>query len=275
MLVCMSGVAENLPTRKSKTSEIKGVSPRGISALAQKRNSRNLKGKKHKNYEDDYYYEEYYKQKKKGKKYKNDKKKHGKGKGKGKKKKKGHYNEEDPDCETVVEPAEFIFHNYLSAIVPGNSSGSGSIGTQYIYQGPLLDSDLKELEGYFISGLCTRIFNSTNDIPGAAFCQMTITIITGACINVAGEVFDDWTNNLAITGGTFEMQGVYGQATLIAVDDDLRPEQGDFFDSQYIHGRATLVYEVCPEGYWDPLIADEQSDLEGGTYPDPFGLEED
>jgi len=228
------------------------------------------KGKKHYD-DDDYYYENHddgYYQYKKGKKY-------------GKKGKKGKKKFASPSCRTVVEPAEFYMHNALQQVTTGggggaNSTRSGSMGSRYIFQGPLLDEDLEELEDYYVSGVCTKTWSATKDAPGvlgAAFCSLTFTIATGANINVAGEVFDAWENNVGVTGGTFEMTGVRGQATLVAVDDELEEEGGDFFLSEYIWGRVTLVYKICPEGYWDPLIVDDLEDLEGKTYPDPFDMQ--
>jgi len=224
------------------------------------------KGKKGKKYYDD----DYYQYKKKGKKH--DKKK----------KKKHHGKKASPSCRTVVEPAEFYMHNALQQITPGgvNTMSNGTryeaMGTQYIFQGPLLDQDLVELEDYYVSGVCTRTWSARKEIPGvlgAAFCSLSFTIATGANFNVAGEVFDAWENNVGITGGTFEMTGVRGQSTLVAVGDDLEEEDGDFFSSPYIWGRVALVYKICPEGYWDRLIVDDIEDLEGKTYPDPFNMQ--
>jgi len=220
-----------------------------------KKHSKGKKGKKQ-------YNNDYYSNKKKGKK---------KGKKYGKQKKR---NNAAPRCRTVVEPAEFYMHNALQQITPGGANGT-QLGTQYIFQGPLLDQDLGELEDYYVSGVCTRTWSASNEtgVPGAAFCSLTFTIATGANINIAGEVFDAWENNVGITGGTFEMTGVRGQATLVAVDDDLKEEDGDFFSSQYVWGRVSLVYKICPEGYWDRLIVDDPEDLEGKTYPDPFDIQ--
>lgn len=179
-----------------------------------------------------------------------------------------------PMCRPVVEGAEFIIEGAITQTMANMTEDASTIGTEFIYNGPLLefneDDELQELENFFLSGSCTRTQERDGDMPGAGHCGFTITLDTGATMNVAGEAFDGWDNLMAIDGGSQELIGLSGTVTLIGLNDNFEDTDDDFFSVPWIYGEAVLVYSVCPQGYWDRYYIENHDALPPPSIPDPF-----
>lgn len=179
-----------------------------------------------------------------------------------------------PRCRPVVEGAEFIIEGAITQTMANMTEDSSTIGTEFIYNGPLLefnaDDELQELENFFMSGSCVRTQERDGDMPGAGHCGFTVTLDTGATMNIAGEAFDGWDNLMAIDGGSQELIGLSGTVTLIGLNDNFEDTDEDFFSVPWIYGEAVLVYSICPQGYWDRYYIADHDALPPPSIPDPF-----
>jgi hypothetical protein len=199
----------------------------------------------------------------------------GKGKGKGGMSKSGSPKEPPrPQCRPVVEGAEFIVEGAITMTMANMTDDTKTIGTEFIYNGPLLEfndqDELTELENFFMSGSCVRTQERDDEMPGAGHCSFTITLDTGATINYGGEAFDGWDNLMAINGGSQELIGLSGTVTLIGLNDAFEDSSDDFFSVPWIYGEAVLVYQICPQGYWDRYVIADHDALPPPSIPDPF-----
>ena len=179
-----------------------------------------------------------------------------------------------PKCRPVVEGAEFIIEGAITRTMANMTEDASTIGTEFIYNGPLLefnaDDELQELENFFLSGSCVRTQERDGDMPGAGHCGFTVTLDTGATMNIGGEAFDGWDNLMAIDGGSQELIGLSGTVTLIGLNDNFEDTDEDFFSVPWIYGEAVLVYSICPQGYWDRYYIEDHDALPPPSIPDPF-----
>jgi hypothetical protein len=179
-----------------------------------------------------------------------------------------------PECRPVVEGAEFIVEGAITMTMANMTDDTKVIGTEFIYNGPLLEfsdqDELVELENFFMSGSCVRTQERDGEMPGAGHCSFTITLDTGATVNYGGEAFDGWDNLMAINGGSQELIGLSGTVTLIGLNDAFEDTDEDFFSVPWIYGETVLVYQICPQGYWDRYVIADHDALPPPSIPDPF-----
>jgi len=151
-------------------------------------------------------------------------------------------------CDVNVVELDFVMVPPNATVPVSTGLPASTIGTVFIYQDSLFDTDLVPLEGTFVAGLCTRtqLFQNIapgNDLVGAGYCQFTFTVSDGmssVTFNAVGELFDVLGGTLAVTGGTGALQGVYGEVEIVPFYQV--PTQTDLFTEAAVYvASATLI----------------------------------
>ena len=158
--------------------------------------------------------------------------------------------------------ASFLTVKFLqfSALPPGividpNNPDHNALGTQYVYGDSLYNyTTTDEIRDSRASGVCTRTQQLyTGDglafQVGGGFCQFTYRFRHEnkmISIVAAGDVFDGDGGVLAITGGSMDYVGAYGEVELlpaqIVSNGHYSVEEGDFFLAPLIYLATAKIY---------------------------------
>ena len=150
-------------------------------------------------------------------------------------------------CEVDEIELDFTMLPYNMSVGVAAGADVSSVGTVFIYNDPLYDTNLTILDGTFVGGLChktqlTQPIGSDTTLVGSGYCFFTFTVSDGnasVTFNAAGEVFDVLGGTLAITGGTGALTGAYGEVELTPVYES--ETLVDFFSEASLYiGAASL-----------------------------------
>jgi hypothetical protein len=134
------------------------------------------------------------------------------------------------------------------------------LGTRYVYNNHLRDPDtLDELVGSRCTGLCTRTqaraVNGADEVLqlGGGQCSFTYTMFDGDdefTFEASGTVVDSLGGTLAITGGTKDAIGAFGEVELLPVrlnadDGSFDVEPGDVFLEPIFYMADALLFVPC------------------------------
>ena len=142
-----------------------------------------------------------------------------------------------------------------AVVVDPNSPDNNALGTQYVYGDSLYNfTTTDEILNSRAAGVCTRTqqLYSGDGLAfqvGGGFCQFTYKLqfeSKSISITAAGEVFDRDGGVLAITGGSKEFVGAYGEVELlpaqIVTNGQYSVEEGDFFLAPLVYLGTAEIY---------------------------------